>query len=128
VRADSEPRAERRLYANDSERAFAELLEFYGVRYEYEPVEFVLEWRRDGRPRAAFRPDFYLPDHGCFVELTTLDQRLVTRKHAKLRRLRHLYPEVEVNLLHRRDYEALASKYNIRDQRRTAGDQPVPAA
>ena len=44
------------------------------------------------RPRIAFRPDFYLPDHGCFIELTTLSQKLVTRKNAKVRRLRELHP------------------------------------
>ena len=31
-------------FAHDSERQFAALLDFYGVRWEYEPVEFVLEW------------------------------------------------------------------------------------
>ena len=33
------------------------------------------EWHDDGTPDSAFRPDFYLPDHGCFIELTTLDQK-----------------------------------------------------
>ena len=79
-------------FAHESERHFAELLDFYGVRWEYEPVEFVLEWHEDRTPAAAFRPDFYLPDHGCFIELTTLSQKLVTRKNAKVRRLRELSP------------------------------------
>jgi hypothetical protein len=92
---------------------FADLLDFYGVRYEYEPVEFVLSWHPDGRPSSAFRPDFYLADHGCFVELTTLDQRLVTAKHAKLRRMKLLYPEISVTLLHRRDYQAMITKYGF---------------
>lgn len=100
-------------FAHPSERDFAALLEFYGVDWEYEPVEFVLEWHPDGRPRVGFRPDFYLPEHGCFVELTTLNQRLVTRKHAKLRRLHELYPEVRVKLLHQRDYEAMVAKYRF---------------
>ena len=100
-------------FAHHSERNFAELLDFYGVRWEYEPVEFVLEWHDDGSPRHAFRPDFYLPDHGCFIELTTLNQKLVTRKNAKVRRLRALYPDVEVKLLYQRDYEALLSKYGF---------------
>ena len=29
-----------------------------------------------------------------FIELTTADQRLVTRKNGKVRRMRELYPEV----------------------------------
>jgi len=100
-------------FAHESERHFAELLDFYGVRWEYEPVEFVLEWDAQGRPKGAFRPDFYLPDHGCFVELTTLSQKLVTKKNAKLRRLRQLHPDVEVKLLYQRDYEALLVKYGF---------------
>ncbi len=101
------------VFAHDSERHFAELLDFYGVRWEYEPVEFVLEWHGDGSSRVAFRPDFYLPDHACFIELTTLSQKLVTRKNAKVRRLRELHPEVEVKLLYQRDYQALLAKYRF---------------
>lgn len=108
-------------FAHDSERHFAELLDFYGVRWEYEPVEFVLEWAPDGSPASAFRPDFYLPDHGCFVELTTLSQRLVTRKNAKVRRLRELHPGIEVKLLYQRDYQALVAKYRL-------GTMGAPAA
>lgn len=77
------------------------------MAFEYEPVEFVLAWDAEGRPVSAFRPDFYLPEHDVFLELTTLRQDLVTRKHAKLRRLGELYPEIRVKLLHRRDLEAL---------------------
>jgi len=101
------------VFAHDSERHFAELLDFYGVRWEYEPVEFVLEWHPDGSARLAFRPDFYLPDHACFIELTTLSQKLVTRKNAKVRRLRELHPGVEVKLLYQRDYQALLAKYGF---------------
>lgn len=106
------------IFAHTSERHFAELLDFYGVRWEYEPVEFVLTWDEKGRPLAAFRPDFYLPDHGCFVELTTLSQKLVTKKNAKVRKLRQLHPGIEVKLLYQRDYEALLSKYGF-DRRAT---------
>ena len=101
------------VFAHDSERQFAGLLDFYGVRWEYEPVQFVLEWDERGRQKSAFRPDFYLPDHGCFIEVTTLNQRLVTRKNAKVRRLKELYPEVEVKLLYQRDVLALAAKYHL---------------
>jgi hypothetical protein len=101
------------LFAHDSERQFADLLDFYSVRWEYEPVEFVLDWHPDGTPRSAFRPDFFLPDHGCFIELTTLNQKLVTKKNAKVRRLRELYPTVDVKLLYQRDYLALLAKHGL---------------
>lgn len=100
-------------FAHESEAHFAELLDFYGVDWEYEPVEFVLDWHENGRPSAAFRPDFYLPEHQMFIELTTLSQKLVTKKNAKVRRLRELHPEVEIKLLYQRDYEALLAKYRF---------------
>jgi hypothetical protein len=87
------------------------LLDFYGVAWEYESRTFVLEEDESGRTLVAFTPDFYLPAHDVYLEITTLDQRLVTRKHRKLRRLRELHPEVKVKLLYRRDYLALRAKY-----------------
>jgi hypothetical protein len=110
---------ERVRFAHNSERQFAKLLDFYGVRWEYEPREFVLEWTRRGEPAAAFRPDFYLPDHDLFIEITTLNQKLVTKKNRKARRLRELYPEVNVKVLYQRDYLNLLVKYGL--------DHPNPA-
>jgi hypoxanthine phosphoribosyltransferase len=92
---------------------FASLLDLYDIRWEYEPVEFALRWDQHGAPRAGFRPDFWLPDHRCFVELTTADQRLVTRKNAKVRRLRELYPEVEIVVVYQRDFRALLERHGL---------------
>jgi hypothetical protein len=100
-------------FAHESEERFARILDFYGVLWEYEPVEFALEWDGQGRPTAGFRPDFWLPDPGLFVEVTTLNQRLVTKKNGKVRRLAHLYPDVRVTLLYQRDTLALLAKYGL---------------
>ena len=51
-------------FAHPSERLFAALLDLSGERWEYEPVEFPLEWDVHGSPVAGFRPDFYLPRRG----------------------------------------------------------------
>lgn len=67
----------------------------------------------DGSVTKAFSPDFYLPDHDRFIEVTTLNQKLVTKKHRKLRRLRALHPEVDITLLYQRDYLALLVKYGL---------------
>lgn len=83
------------------------------MEWEYEPVEFVLEWDERGRPKSAFRPDFYLPDLDLFLELTTLRQDLVTRKHRKLRRFRQLYPDRTVKLLYRRDDAHLLARSRL---------------
>ena len=100
-------------FAHNSERQFAKLLDFYQVAWEYEPVEFVLERDRQGRPAAAFRPDFYLPAYDLFIEITTLNQKLVTKKNRKVRRLGELYPEVRIKVLYQRDYLSLLVKYAL---------------
>jgi len=100
-------------FAHPSERLFAALLDVHEIEWEYEPVEFALAWRDDGLPAAGFRPDFWLPAHGCFVELTTADQRLVTRKNAKIRRLRQLYPDVALVVVYQRDFLALLARNGL---------------
>ena len=101
-------------FANDSERECAELLDFYGIAWEYEPVTFVLETDDDGRVSEAFRPDFYLPELNLFLEVTTMRQELVTKKNRKVRKLRQRYPDVNVRLFYRRDIEALGQKLRSR--------------
>lgn len=100
-------------FAHPSEQAFAGLLDSYGIRWEYEPHTFVLDRDRRGHPTCAFTPDFYLCDFDAYVELTTLRQPLVTPKHRKLRKLAERYPEVQVKLLYRRDFEWLVHKYGV---------------
>jgi hypothetical protein len=100
-------------FAHESERRFARVLDFYDVSWEYEPVEFSLQWDDDGRTTTGFRPDFWLPDLGLFVELTTLNQRHVTKKNRKVRRMGELYPDVRIKILYQRDTLALLAKYGL---------------
>ena len=107
-------------FAHPAEVDFARILTYYRVPWAYEPTAFVLARAADGRPTQVFTPDFYLPDQRLYVELTTMRQRLVTRKNRKVRRLRELYPNVRIKLLYRRDYHRLLLSY-----RRPAPD-PAP--
>ena len=100
-------------FAHNSERQFAKLLDFYGIAWEYEPRTFTLERDRQGRPAQAFTPDFYLPAYDLFIEITTLNQKLVTKKNRKARRLQELHPEVRVKVLYQRDYLHLLVKYGL---------------
>ena len=111
----SELPAARVVFAHPSERLFAALLDCHHVRWEYEPVELPLRWDEGGSPNGGFRPDFWLPDYGCFVELTTADQRLVTRKNAKVRRMRELYPELRVAVVYQRDLTTLLERHGLLD-------------
>jgi hypothetical protein len=100
-------------FAHPSERAFARLLNLYGFAWSYEPVEFPLEWNELGVPVRAFRPDFYLPERHLFIELTVLEQRLVTKKNQKVRMFRALYPEVELLVVYQRDFVALLEQHGL---------------
>ena len=95
-----------------SEKEFADLLDYYHVNYLYEPRSFPLRW--DGnRVVEMFTPDFYLPEYDQYFELTTMKQSLVTQKNRKLRHVRELYPEINVQLLYRRDLMRLMGKYGF---------------
>jgi hypothetical protein len=105
--------ADQITFAHNSERQFARLLDFYRVEWEYEPTAFPIEWDAAGQPTQRFCPDFYLPAFGLYIEITTLNQRLVTKKNRKVRRLRELYPEVRIKVLYQRDYLSLLAKYGL---------------
>ena len=98
-------------FAHASEAELARILDYYGVRWEYEPRTFPIMWSLDGKVVESFSPDFYLPDLSVYVELTTLKQSLVRRKNRKLRRLRELYPDIRVKLFYGKDFRALMLKY-----------------
>ena len=96
-------------FVHPVERELASVFDELGIAWEYEPHTFVLERRPDGTVVEAFTPDFYLPEQDMYVEVTTMRQRLTTRKNRKIRKLReqgHL-----VTVLYRRDVERLRSKY-----------------
>ena len=100
-------------FANDAERECAKVLDYYGVPWDYEPRTFVLERDESGRVVEAFTPDFYLPEQDLYVEITVMKQSLVTRKNRKLRKLRELYPDVNVKLFYKRDIARLAERYRL---------------
>jgi len=89
----------------------ARILDFYEVRWEYEPHVYPLRWNLTGDVVESFAPDFFLPELDLYVELTTLKQRLVRKKNRKLRRLRALYPDLRIKLFYARDFRALMLKY-----------------
>ena len=109
------PRSDTVRFAHHSERQFAQLLDFYQIEWDYEPTSFDLEWDRDGSVVQRFTPDFYLPMYDLYIEITTLNQRLVTKKNRKVRRLRELYPGINCKIFYQRDYLSLVSKYGLED-------------
>ncbi len=98
-------------FAHVSEAEFARILDYYQVRWEYEPHTFPILWNMAGDVLESFAPDFFLPEADLYVELTTLRQKLVRKKNRKLRRLRELYPDLRIKLFYARDFRALMLKY-----------------
>jgi hypothetical protein len=98
-------------FAHASEAELARILDFYDVRWDYEPDTFPIGWNLEGDVVESFSPDFYLPDLELYVELTTLKQKLVRKKNRKLRRLRELYPGIRIKLFYARDFRMLLLKF-----------------
>jgi hypothetical protein len=119
----------RPAFAHASEAEMARILDFYAVRWDYEPHLFPILWNLDGDVLESFAPDFYLPDLDLYLEMTTLKQRLVRKKNRKLRRLRELYPDIRIKLFYARDFRMLMLKYGrlalLDDMSGTSG-QVVP--
>ena len=113
------------LFAHTSEEQFARLLDFYGIDWEYEPRSFPIEFDDEGAPTGSFTPDFYLPGEDVYIEITTMNQKLVTKKNRKVRRMRELYPDVDCKIFYQRDYLHLLIKYDLEPVREDAPAAPT---
>jgi hypothetical protein len=111
--ANDHPPLDDIIFAHASERVAAEILDYYQIRWEYEPRTFPIEWDGSGAVIASFTPDFYLPDFDLYIELTTMSQKLVTKKNRKVRRLKELYPEVNIKIFYQKDFRALLARFNM---------------
>jgi hypoxanthine phosphoribosyltransferase len=98
-------------FAHPVERELAAIFDEHGIPWEYEPRTFVLERDEHGNPTEAFTPDFYLPEQDIYVECTTMQQRLTSRKNRKVRKLRER--GIIVTVLYRRDFERLRERHGI---------------
>jgi hypoxanthine phosphoribosyltransferase len=104
------------VFIHPIEAAFARILDFYGVAWEYEPRSFPLKWDKQGRVIQAFQPDFYLPGQDLYVELTTLRPQLTRRKNSKLKQIKELYPEINIKLFKRRELRNMMLRFGLLDE------------
>jgi hypothetical protein len=120
---EPEPRSPHAVsFAHESEAEFARILDFYNISWQYEPRTFAVEWDQDGNVTGSFTPDFYLPNHSLYIELTTAKQQLVTKKNRKVRQLRKLYPEINIKVLYASDYRKLIEKFAASGNLQDDGD------
>lgn len=90
-------------------------MDFYQIEWDYEPTAFDIDWDVTGVVTHRFAPDFYLPEFDIYIEITTLNQKLVTKKNRKVRRLTALYPDVRCKILYQRDYLNFLIKYGLEE-------------
>lgn len=50
-----------------------------------------------------------------FIEITTMNQKLVTKKNKKVKRLRAIHPDVNCKVFYQRDYLQLVIKYGLEE-------------
>lgn len=103
-------------FVHPIEAAFARILDFYGIHWEYEPRTFALSWDQEGHVVEAFSPDFYLPEQELYVELTTLRPKLTVKKNRKLKKLKELYPDINIKLFKRRELRNMMIRFGMADE------------
>ena len=103
-------------FSHPSEEIFANLLDFYRIAWEYEPHSFPIQWDKDGKVLESFTPDYYLPEFDLYVELTTMKQPLVTKKNRKVKLLRAIYPNINIQVFYQKDFQNLIFKYGLTER------------
>ena len=101
------------VFKNETEEEFAKILNMYNIEWLYEPKTFPVEWDAEGNVTMAISPDFYLPKFNLYLELTTMDQRYVTKKNKKMRLVRELYPGTNIRIVYKKDFNELVDRLKL---------------
>ncbi len=101
------------VFKHPAEEEFAHILDMYGIEWQYEPRTFPVEWDAEGNVKMAFSPDFYLVRFDTYIEITTMDQKYVTTKNKKVKRLRELYPGININIVYKKDFNSLLKRFGF---------------
>ncbi len=100
-------------FKHPAEEEFARILDMYGIEWQYEPRTFPVQWDAEGNVTMAFSPDFYLTKFDTYIEITTMDQKYVTTKNKKVKRLRELYPGININIVYKKDFHTLLKRFGF---------------
>lgn len=108
-----ESRFQKITFVHPAEEEFAKILDMYNIEWQYEPKTFPTEWDAEGNVIKAFTPDFYLPRFNTYIEITIMDQKYVSEKKRKVRRLKELYPDININIVFKRDFHSLLRRFGL---------------
>ena len=100
-------------FKNETEEEFAKILSLYNIEWLYEPKTFPVEWDAEGNVTMAISPDFYLPKFNLYLELTTMDQRYVTKENKKMRLVKELYPGTNIRIVYKKDFNELVDRLKM---------------
>ncbi len=101
------------VFKTETEAEFAKILNMYQIDWKYEPKTFPIEWDAEGNIKLAFSPDFYLTTFDTYIELTTMNQKYVTLKNKKAKKLRELYPGTNIKVIYKKDFYSLIERLNL---------------
>lgn len=104
------------VFIHPIEEVFSRILDYYGVTWEYEPRTFPLTWDTEGNVVEAFKPDFYLPQQKLYVELTTLRPKLTGKKNRKLKKIKEMYPDINIKLFKRRELRNMMVRFGMLEE------------
>jgi cytidylate kinase len=96
---------------NTSEMEFAKILDMYHIDWKYEPKTFPIEWDAEGNVSLAFSPDFYLTKFDTYIELTTMNQKYITKKNNKMKKLKELYQGINIKIVNKKDFNTLLERF-----------------
>ena len=96
-------------FAHPSEREFTKHLDLFNIPWIYEPTSFPLKWG-SGSIKKMFTPDFYLPTLNIYVEITTMNQKLISKKLKKIKLARKLYPINTFKLINEQQFYQFLTK------------------
>lgn len=110
------------IFKTETEAEFAKILDMYQIDWKYEPKTFPIEWDAEGNVKLAFSPDFYLTNFDTYIELTTMNQKYVTLKNKKAKRLRELYPGTNIKVIYKKDFYSLVQRLNLNEGANNGSD------
>jgi len=106
-------KAKKPVFKHPAEEEFANILNMYGIEWEYEPKTFPVRWDAEGNVTMAISPDFFLPRFNTYIEITTMDQKYVTTKNKKVKLLKELYPDININIVYKKDFYSLLERFGF---------------
>jgi len=78
-------------YAHEYEEQFAEILDHFKIKYEYEPTMFVIHQNGNGDVKMGFTPDFFIPELNIYVEITAMHGNGCNKKNRKIKKLKEIH-------------------------------------